>query len=201
MSIANGGTLDSAVIEPTKSDAHSEPRERSIRVLFSEKRIALRIEELADEIGAAMPKELVVISVLKGGFIFTADLIRALHRAEFEPEIDFLKLSSYGEGTESSGDMKILFDLSANVAGREVLIVDDILDTGRTISFARDLLVERAAASVKTCCLLDKAERRLVDIQADFIGFPCPNEFVVGYGLDYAHRYRELPFIGVLSES
>ncbi len=197
----NGATSNSPVIEPNETEHDAESRARSIRVLFSEKRIALRIEELADEIAAAMPKELVVISVLKGGFIFTADLIRALHRANFEPEIDFLKLSSYGAGTESTGDMNILFDLSANVADREVLIVDDILDTGRTISLARQLLVDRAAASVKTCCLLDKAERRLVDIQADFIGFPCPNEFVVGYGLDYAHRYRELPFIGVLSET
>lgn len=182
------------------SNTSDAPR-REIRVLFSEKRIALRIEELADEIAAAMPRGLVIISVLKGGFIFTADLIRALHRANLEPEIDFLKLSSYGEATESSGEMKILFDLSANVAGREVLLVDDILDTGRTLSFARNLLNEREAAAVKSCCLLDKAERRLVEVESEFVGFPCPNEFVVGYGLDYAHRYRELPYIGVINES
>ena len=197
MNTANGA-LEATATKPS-SGIDSPPRE--IRVLFSEKRIALRIEELADEIAATMPRGLVVISVLKGGFIFTADLIRALHRANLEPEIDFLKLSSYGEGTESSGEMKILFDLSANVADREVLIVDDILDTGRTLAFARDLLVDRNASSVRSCCLLDKAERRLVDIEADFIGFPCPNEFVVGYGLDYAHRYRELPYIGVVSEA
>ena len=197
----NDVTVDPIAVGTAKSDGQAETAEQDIRVLFSEKRIALRIEELADEIVAAMPRGLVVISVLKGGFIFTADLIRALHRVDLTPEIDFLKLSSYGEGTESSGEMKILFDLSANVAGREVLVVDDILDTGRTLSFARDLLVERGATSVKACCLLDKAERRLVDINADFVGFQCPNEFVVGYGLDYAHRYRELPFIGVVSLS
>ena len=181
-------------------DGAAEPLTPNISVLFSEARIASRIVELADEIAAALPRELVVISVLKGGFIFTADLIRALHRVALAPEIDFLKLSSYGEGTESSGDMQILFDLSANVAGREVLLVDDILDTGRTLSFARNLLQERKASRVRSCCLLDKAERRLVDIQAEFVGFPCPNRFVVGYGLDYAHRYRELPYIGVLED-
>ena len=160
--------------------ANAVPGGRSIRVLFSEERIAARIAELAQDIVAAMARELVIISVLKGGFIFTADLIRALHRAGLEPEI--------------------LFDLSANVAGREVLVVDDILDTGRTLLFARNLLGEREATTVKACCLLDKAERRMVDVEAEFVGFACPNEFVVGYGLDFAHRYRELPYIGVLGE-
>ena len=176
------------------------PGRRKIHVLFGEEQIATRVAELATDIVATMARELVIISVLKGGFIFTADLIRALHRAGLEPEIDFLKLSSYGEATESGGEPAILFDLSANVAGREVLIVDDILDTGRTLLFARNLLSSRAATTVKACCLLDKAERRIVDVEAEFVGFSCPNEFVIGYGLDFAHRYRELPYIGVLRE-
>lgn len=190
--------METVTMEAT--GAGTVPGGRSIRVLFSEERIAARIAELAADIVAAMARELVIISVLKGGFIFTADLIRALHRAGLEPEIDFLKLSSYGEATESSGEPEILFDLSANVAGREVLIVDDILDTGRTLLFARNLLGEREATTVRACCLLDKAERRMVDVEAEFVGFACPNEFVVGYGLDFAHRYRELPYIGVLGE-
>jgi len=189
------------MIEPEPAGAKVGFNTQNIRVLFSEEQIAECIAQLASEIAATMPQELVVISVLKGSFIFTADLIRALHRAGIEPEIDFLKLSSYGEGTESSGEMKILFDLSANVAGREVLVVDDILDTGRTLSFARNLINEREATTVKACCLLDKAERRMVDVEAEYVGFACPNEFVVGYGLDYAHRYRELPYIGVVSDS
>jgi len=193
--------VTTVTIEAEPSGDRAGLNTQNIRVLFSEEQIAECIAELAAEIAATMPHELVVISVLKGSFIFTADLIRALHRAGIEPEIDFLKLSSYGEGTESSGEMKILFDLSANVAGREVLVVDDILDTGRTLSFARNLLNEREATTVKACCLLDKAERRIVDVEAEYVGFACPNEFVVGYGLDYAHRYRELPYIGVVSNS
>ena len=193
--------MTTTTIEAKLAGAEAGLNTQNIRVLFSEEQIAECIAQLAAEIAATMDRELVVISVLKGSFIFTADLIRALHRAGLEPEIDFLKLSSYGEGTESSGEMKILFDLSANVAGREVLVVDDILDTGRTLSFARNLLNEREATTVKACCLLDKAERRVVDVEAEYLGFACPNEFVVGYGLDYAHRYRELPYIGVVSDS
>jgi len=193
--------VTTATIEAELASSEDGLNTQSIRVLFSEEQIAECIAKLAAEIAATMPHELVVISVLKGSFIFTADLIRALHRARLQPEIDFLKLSSYGEGTESSGEMNILFDLSANVAGREVLVVDDILDTGRTLSFARNLLNEREATTVKACCLLDKAERRVVDVEAEYVGFACPNEFVVGYGLDYAHRYRELPYIGVISAS
>ena len=193
--------MTTVMIEPEPAGAKVGFNTQNIRVLFSEEQIAECIAQLASEIAATMPQELVVISVLKGSFIFTADLIRALHRAGIEPEIDFLKLSSYGEGTESSGEMKILFDLSANVAGREVLVVDDILDTGRTLSFARNLINEREATTVKACCLLDKAERRMVDVEAEYVGFACPNEFVVGYGLDYAHRYRELPYIGFVTDS
>ncbi len=190
-----------ATIEAEPANAEAVSNTQNIRVLFSEEQIAECIAQLAAEIAATMPRELVVISVLKGSFIFAADLIRALHRSSLEPEIDFLKLSSYGENTESSGEMDILFDLSANVAGREVLVVDDILDTGRTLSFVRNLLNEREAATVKACCLLDKAERRVVDVEAEYVGFACPNEFVVGYGLDYAHRYRELPYIGFVTDS
>lgn len=192
--------METTTIEAAAASVEAGSNTRNIRVLFSETQIATRITELAADIVATMAREPVIISVLKGGFIFTADLIRALHRTGLEPEIDFLKLSSYGERTESGGEPEILFDLSANVVDREVLIVDDILDTGRTLLFARNLLSDRKTRTVKACCLLDKAERRVVDVEAEFVGFTCPNEFVVGYGLDFAHRYRELPYIGVVSE-
>jgi hypoxanthine phosphoribosyltransferase len=164
----------------------------TIRTLFSAETIAERVESLARE----SPRDLVIVAILKGSFIFAADLIRALHREGLRPEIDFIFLASYGEGTVSSGMVRILRDVEIALAGRAVVIVDDILDSGRTLDFAKALLEGRGARGVKTCVLIDKDVPRVAAIVPDFVGFRCPPVFVVGYGMDLAHRYRELPFIG-----
>lgn len=169
-----------------------------IDVLFSESEIADRVETLAGEISRARIGELLIVVILKGSFVFAADLIRALDRAGVKPQVDFLTLSSYGAGTSSSGVVKLTRDLSEDVAGRHILIVDDILESGRTLAAARDMMLERGAASVMTCLLLDKAEKRELPIEADFKGFVIGDRFVVGYGLDLAHRFRGLPYIGVV---
>lgn len=172
-----------------------------IRTLFSEQAIAARITELSDEIAASEPNRLFVVAILKGSFVFAADLMRGLHRAGLAPEIEFMTLSSYHEETVSSGAVKILHDVESDVTGRAVLIIDDILESGRTLAFARDLLAGRGAQSVELCVLLDKPARREAEVSADYIGFECPDEFVVGYGMDLAHGYRQLPFIGVLEQA
>jgi hypoxanthine phosphoribosyltransferase len=174
--------------------------EPAIDVLFSEDEIAARVESLAREIVADTPGDLLVVVVLKGSFVFAADLIRALERAGASAQVDFITLSSYGTGTTSSGAVTLTHDLVEEVAGRVVLIVDDILESGRTLAFARATLQKRGAASVKTCLLLDKPEKRKVAIEADYVGFRIGDEFVVGYGLDLAHRYRGLPYIGLLKD-
>jgi len=167
-----------------------------IEVIFSPERIATRLGELASEIAARKLDNLLVVAVLKGSFVFAADLIRALHRVGIAPEVDFLTLSSYRKSTTSSGRVEILRDLDVDVAGRNVLIVDDVLDSGRTLAFAKDLIAARGAHTIATCVLLDKRAQRAVDLDADFRAFDCPNVFVVGYGMDVAYRYRELPFVG-----
>jgi hypoxanthine phosphoribosyltransferase len=169
-----------------------------IEVLLAAAEIAARVDALAVDIAAAEPRDLLVVVILKGSFVFAADLIRALDHAGVDPRVDFLSLASYGEAAESSGRVTVIHDLSESVAGRTVLLVDDILESGRTLAFARDLLSGRGAARVRSCVLLDKAARRAVPVEADYIGFRIGNEFVVGYGLDLAHRYRGLPYIGVL---
>ena len=167
-----------------------------INALFSAERISERVEELAREIAAARLNDLIIVAVLKGSFIFAADLIRALHRHGLEPEIDFMFLASYGTGTHSSGEVDVLREVESKLEGRDVVIVDDILDSGRTLAFAKAFLEARGAGSVRTCVLLDKQVPRAAAIAPDFTGFRCPPVFVVGYGMDLAHRYRELPFIG-----
>jgi hypoxanthine phosphoribosyltransferase len=169
-----------------------------IRVLFDETAIARRIEELAQAVAAAEPKNLLVVAVLKGSFMFAADLIRALHRVGLEPQVEFVHLSSYRAGTLSSGQVAILRDVESDVRGRDVLLVDDILESGRTVVFAKDLLMARGAQRVMTAVLLEKPGKRAVTIDADFVGFKCPDVFVVGYGMDVAHSYRQLPFVGVV---
>jgi hypoxanthine phosphoribosyltransferase len=173
---------------------------RSITPLFRADEIANRVDALAREIMASAPRDFIIIAILKGSFIFAADLIRALHREGLEPEIDFIFLASYGAGTMSGGGVKVLRDVETNLAGREVVIVDDILDSGRTLAFAKALLERRGARSVKTCILIDKQVPRVAEIAPDFVGFRCPPVFVVGYGMDLAHRYRELPFIGEVKD-
>ena len=171
---------------------------RTIRQLFSEEDISARVRAMADEIVAAQPTHLLVVAILKGSFMFAADLIRALHKAGLEPQVEFMHLSSYLDGTVSSGHVTILKDLDSTPAGRDVLIVDDILESGRTLAFAKDLLSARGARRVMVAVMLEKPLKRAVQIKADFTGFECPDLFVVGYGMDVAHSYRQLPFIGVV---
>ena len=166
-----------------------------VRPLYTAEEIAVRVDELAAAIAAAKLERLLIIAVLKGSFIFAADLIRALQRQGLSPEIDFIFLASYGTGTHSVGSVTVLRDVETDVVGRDVVLIDDILDSGRTLAFARDLLQRRGAARVLTCVLIDKKVARAVPVEADFTGFPCPPRFVVGYGMDLGHRFRELPFI------
>ena len=168
----------------------------TLDVVFPAEVIAERLESLAQEIAGEQLEPLLVIAVLKGSFVFAADLIRALNRAGLEPEVDFITLSSYRKNRVSRGSVDILRDVEMDVAGRNVLLVDDVLDSGRTLAFAKDLLSARGAKSIRTCVLLNKKTRRAVDVSADFRAFECADEFVVGYGMDVAHRYRELPFVG-----
>jgi len=173
-----------------------------IGVLFSEADIAARITQLAHEIAERKPERLLVIPVLKGSFIFAADLIRAMHHAGLSPEVDFMMLSSYRDATRSSGQVQVLRDIETDVKGRDVLLIDDILESGRTLAFAKDLLSARGASHVFTAVLLNKPGHLAANIGADFQGFECPDKFVVGYGMDMAHQFRELPFVGhVLTEA
>jgi hypoxanthine phosphoribosyltransferase len=171
-----------------------------IDVLFSANEIAARVDTLAMEIVAGEPPDPLVVIILKGSFVFAADLIRALEQHGASSQVDFITLSSYGAGTESSGHIKLTHDLSEDVAGRAVLIIDDILESGRTLEFATQLMRDRGATSVRSCLLLDKPTRRKVAIEADYVGFRIEPKFVVGYGLDLAHNYRGLPYIGVVRQ-
>lgn len=172
-------------------------RGKDIEVLFSASTIARRNLELAKEIAAHDYHDLLVISVLKGSFIFAADLIRAMHDAGLSPEVEFIFISSYGAGT-TSGEVRVLRDIDNDVAGRDVLLIDDILESGKTLAFTRELMLSRGAKSCSIAVLLDKRMRRQARIEADFVGFDCPDYFVVGYGMDVAHAFRELPFVGVV---
>ncbi|KRK70012.1 hypoxanthine phosphoribosyltransferase [Lacticaseibacillus nasuensis] len=167
-----------------------------LKVLYSTAEINAIIKRLAGEIKRDYArKNPLVVCILKGAIMFTTDLVRAI---DDYCEIDFMDVSSYGDATESSGEVKIIKDLDTSVKGRDVLIVEDIVDTGRTLSYLMKLFKTRDANSVKICTLMDKTERRVVEVHADYVGTTVPNEFVVGYGLDYAERYRNLPYIGVL---
>jgi len=172
----------------------------SIPVLFSTPEIAAKVKEMAEAIRKAMGTEFMVIALLKGGFVFSADLVRALHHAGCSPQIDFLTLSSYGEGTESTGTVALAKDITDSVQGKKVLLVDDILESGRTLAYAKELLLKHDASSVSIAVLLEKPGKRKVNFHADFVGFTVPDKFVVGYGLDFANHYRELPFIGYLEK-
>jgi hypoxanthine phosphoribosyltransferase len=175
-------------------------RGRTIRVLYSAETIASRNLEIAREIAHAGYRNLLVVSILKGSFVFAADLIRALHGAGMSPEVEFLSLSSYRAGTTSSGKVTLIRDIESDVAGRDVLLIDDILESGRTIAFARDLMLKRGAARVAVAVLLEKPGKLAQPLKADHVGFVCPDLFVVGYGMDAAHAFRELPFVGVVEE-
>ena len=167
-----------------------------LEILFSEHAIAARVAAMAEEIAGADPRLLLVVPILKGSFIFAADLLRALYRTGLSPEVDFMMLASYRKATVSSGQVEVLRDITTDVTGRDVLLLDDILESGRTLAYAKDLLAARGARRVMVAALLDKPHRRAVNVEADFRGFECPDHFVVGYGMDMAHAYRELPFVG-----
>ena len=169
-----------------------------IRVLFSAEEIAARVDALAAEISHTLPDDLVVVGLLKGAAVFIADLVRALDRAGARPEIEFMRLSSYGTAKESSRQVQLLGNVPAGLAGRPVLLIDDIVDTGRSIAYAAALLRQRGIGDLWTCALLDKPQRREVEVAIDFIGFSIDDVFVAGYGTDYAEKYRHLPYIGVL---
>ena len=167
------------------------------KILIDEESLKARIRELADEILADYREidDLLLICVLKGAFVFLADLSRSLNRPH---ELDFMGVSSYGASTESSGAVRIVLDLKQDIANKHVLIVEDIIDSGRTLDYLRRILLARSPASIRIVSLLDKPERREVDVPVDYTGFHIPNEFVVGYGLDFAEIYRNLPYIAVL---
>lgn len=167
-----------------------------IDVLFSADKIASRIKSLSAEIAATRPKRLLVVPVLKGSFIFAADLIRAMHHAGLSPEVDFMILASYRAAVKSSGKVDVLRDIESSVEDRDVLLVDDILESGRTLAYAKDLLTARGASSVRSAVLLYKPGHLAASIKADFCAFDCPDVFVVGYGMDMSHQFRELPFVG-----
>ena len=166
------------------------------RVLFSEEELDRRVSEIAAEINRDYAgKEPMLISVLRGSFVFMADLTRKIN---VHCTIDFMSVSSYGKGTTSSGQVQITKDLSDDIEGKDIIVVEDILDSGNTLSYLLQLLQARKPASMKLCTLLDKPDRRVKEVHVDYTGFTIPDEFVVGYGLDYAEKYRNLPYIGIL---
>lgn len=166
------------------------------KVLFSQQELQRKVNELGEQITRDYAgKEPIFVGVLKGCFVFMADLMRAVN---LPCQIDFMAVSSYGKGTTSSGNVQINKDLSYDIAGRDVIIVEDILDSGVTLSYLMKILEARGANSIRLCTLLSKPERHKVEVPIDYLGFEIPDEFVVGYGLDYAEKYRNLPYIGVL---
>jgi hypoxanthine phosphoribosyltransferase len=168
-----------------------------IRILFSADEIAHRVEALAVEIARILPVEFVIVGLLKGAAVFVADLARALDRAGACPEVEFMRLSSYGSATRSSGRARLIGEVPAGLAGRPVLLADDIVDTGRSVSYAAALLSRCGVGGLWTCALLDKPARRETTVKIDFVGFAVGDEFVIGYGTDHAEKYRHLPYIGV----
>lgn len=167
-----------------------------LKVLLSEEQIDMRVQELGDELTEKFKgKDPLFIGILKGSFVFMADLVRCV---DLKSSVDFMAVSSYGNGIKSSGAVKINKDLNEDIAGRHVIIVEDILDSGVTLNYLCGYLQNRKPASVTIVTLLDKPARRKAPIHADLAGFEVPDEFVVGYGMDYAEKYRNLPYVGVL---
>jgi hypoxanthine phosphoribosyltransferase len=175
-----------------------QAKNEEVAPLFTAEAIARRVEELAAEIAASKPQDLLVVVVLKGAFVFAADLVRALSRHGIRLEVEFISLSSYGAELQSSGDVRVRFDIGSPVTGRDVLIVDDVLDSGLTVRFARDLIAGRGALRVAVAVMVDKPAGRRAEIEADYVGFTCPDYFVVGYGMDAGHAWRQLPYVGVV---
>lgn len=168
-------------------------------VLLTKEQIAQKVIKLGATLATDYAgKRPMMLCVLKGSSIFFADLMRAM---DIDVQLDFIAVSSYGRGTGSSGEVRLVKDLDESIEGRHVVVVEDILDTGLTLKYLTEMLRSRGPASLKICTLLDKPERRRAEIEADYTGFTIPNAFVVGYGLDYAEDYRNLPYIGILKES
>jgi len=168
-------------------------------ILLTEEQISTRVQELGAQISADYQgKDLVLVGILKGAICFFSDLIR---KVSIPVNVDFMAVSSYGSSYQTSGAVRILKDLDLPIEGRHVLIVEDIVDTGLTLSYLKNNLLSRNPASLKVAALLDKPERRQVDEHADYLGFTIPDEFVVGYGIDYAEQYRSLPYVAILSPS
>lgn len=168
------------------------------KVLISENELADIVKRLGKQISEDYrDKNLLMVSILKGSVIFMADLMRAI---DIPCSIDFMAVSTYGDKTKSSGVVRILKDLDSSIEGKDILIVEDILDSGKTLNYIQELLLARNPNSIRICTLFDKPERREVDLYAEYIGAQVPNEFIVGYGLDYAQYYRNVPYIGVLKE-
>jgi hypoxanthine phosphoribosyltransferase len=166
-----------------------------MQTLLPAEQIQARVRSLADEIRRDHPGELHLVCVLKGAFVFLADLLRALPDTT---TIDFVAISSYGKSTRSSGEVRLLKDLDTGLEGRDVVIVEDIVDTGLTLTYLQDILRARGPRTLRTACLLSKPSRRKVDVTVDYVGFTIEDKFVVGYGLDYGEHYRNLPYIGVV---
>jgi len=168
-------------------------------VMLSAEEIQTRIASLADEISRDYPagEEIHLVAILKGAFLFLGDLIRAMPRTV---TVDFMAVSSYGKGTSSSGEVRMIKDLDTGLEGRHVIIVEDIVDTGITLSYLQEILHARNPNTLRTACLLSKPSRRKIDVKVEYIGFSIEDRFVVGYGLDYAEKFRNLPYIGVLNE-
>lgn len=172
---------------------------QDVEMLYSAESIRNRIKALTGEIlRSHAGDEIVLIGLLNGCFMFISDLARALSATPIRISVDFMKVSSYGDSQQSSGEVRVLQDIHLSIHGRPVLVVDDILDSGHSLSTALRILRTHAPKSLRTCVLLDKSGRRQVEIRPDFTGFEAPNRFVVGYGLDYAEQYRALPYIGAL---
>ena len=168
-----------------------------VKVLLSEKEVDDRIQAIGEQISRDYAgKQVHLICVLKGGSFFLCELAK---RITVPVYIDFMSVSSYGSETKSSGVVKIIKDLDEPIKGKDVLVIEDIVDSGRTLSYLMEMLKDRGPASLKLCTLLDKPDRRVIDVPVDYTGFEIPDEFVVGYGLDYDQRYRNLPYIGVIS--
>lgn len=172
--------------------------EDKIRVMISEEEIIKKLTEMAEQMNKDYAgKSLHLICVLKGSVFVTTELAKHL---TVPVTMDFMSVSSYGDGTESTGRVRIVKDLDEGIEGKDVLIIEDIIDSGNTLHFLMEMLKGRKPASLKLCTLLDKPDRRVADVKVDYVGFCIPDEFVVGYGLDYAQRYRNLPYIGVVEQ-
>ena len=169
----------------------------NMQTLISSEQIQKRVREMAHQIRADHPDGLHFVCVLKGAFVFLSDLARAMPG---DCSLDFMAVSSYGKSTKSSGQVQLIKDLDVDLEGRDVVIVEDIVDTGLTLNYLQDILRARSPRSLRTACLLSKPSRRKVDVKIEYVGFTIEDKFVVGYGLDYAEQYRNLPYIGVIGD-